>query len=71
MNVTQHKSPGRFADLSRFNPKAMAETPKPLLHVRNPGCREFFKGETQTDAGYGCVDWYQYADRAEGGARDN
>jgi hypothetical protein len=61
MNVMQHKSPGRLADLSPFNLKVMAETQKPLLRVQNSVCREFFKGETETDAGYGCVDWYQYS----------
>ena len=67
MNITQHKSPGRLADLSPFDLKVTAETPKPLPPARNPVRHEFFKGETETDAGYGCVEWYLYsASRAEG-----
>jgi hypothetical protein len=68
MNMTQQKSQGRLADLSPFNIKAKIETPKPLMCVRNLVRREFLQGETETDAAYGCVDWYQYpASRAEGG----
>jgi hypothetical protein len=67
MNAPQHKLPGRLADLSPFDIKVTLETPKPLLPVRNAVRHEFLKGEAETDAGYGCVDWYQYpASRAEG-----
>lgn len=71
MNVTHHKSPGRRPDLGPFDIKVMAESPKPLLRVRNPVCGEFCKGETETEAGYGCVDWYQYSASRAQGERNN
>ena len=72
MNATQHKSPGRFADLSPFDIKVALEPPKPSSPVRKAVDREIPRGAAKTDAKYGCADWYQYrSSRADGpGATD-
>lgn len=64
MNVTQHKPPGRRADLSPFGVKVTAETSTSSPRVRNSVGGEIRKREAETDLGHGCVDWYQYRSMA-------
>lgn len=71
MKVTQHKIPGRLADLSAFDMKVMIETSTPLAHARNAVVREPLKCETETQEEYGCVDWYHYSAPGGGGARSS
>jgi len=59
MTATQHKSPGRLADLSPFDIKVPIEPPKPS-RIRTALGREIPKGAAKTDTEYGCVDWYLY-----------
>lgn len=68
MNTTQHKSAERLADLSPFDVKVTVETPKAAPRVRNAACCEFREGGTETDEGYGCVEWYHYPGTRAGGA---
>jgi hypothetical protein len=63
MNTTQNKPPGRLADLSPFDIRVSIESPTPSPRVSNAVCRELLKGGTESDARYGCVDWYQYPGR--------
>jgi hypothetical protein len=60
MNARQYKLPARFADLSPFDIKVTAETPTPSPDLRNAVCRPVLKSRVESDAGYGCVDWYPY-----------
>lgn len=67
MNATQQTSPARMADLSPCDIKVCVGTPTPSGLLRNAVCLESLKGEPESDAAYGCVDWYQYpGTRAEG-----
>jgi hypothetical protein len=66
MNDTQHRARGRLADFSPFDIRVTVEAPKPSARMRSAGYREFLKGRAETDATYGCVDWYQYPDRSRG-----
>lgn len=59
MNATQYKLPVRLGDFGPLDIKVRAETPAPSPYLRNAVCRHP-KSEAETDAGYGCVDWYQY-----------
>jgi hypothetical protein len=60
MNATQYTLPAGLADLSPFDIKVTAETPTPSPDLRNAVCRAILTSGVETDAGYGCVDWYQY-----------
>jgi hypothetical protein len=68
MNATQHRPTARLADLSPFDIRVSIESPTSSPRVGKAACRELLKGGTKSDAGYGCVDWYQYPGRRADGA---
>ena len=70
MNVTQHRSPGRRADLSPFVVIASAETTRSAPAVRSAAGGELNSAQPGTNSGYGCVDWYHYGEAADGPATD-
>jgi hypothetical protein len=71
MNATPHDRKQRFADCSPLDIPVSDWTPiVDAPHIRNPGaCRNSVKGAEETEAGYGCVDWYQYQTGRPGGDR--
>lgn len=68
MNTTHNNPPRRLADLSPFDIRVSIESPPPSPRVSDVTCRELLKGGTESAAGYGCVDWYQYPGRRADGA---
>jgi hypothetical protein len=71
MNVTQHRSPGRRADLSPFGVVTSPETIRSAPRIRSAAGGELRNADPETDSGYGCVDWYHYGEEAaDGPAKD-
>jgi hypothetical protein len=60
MNTTPHRLLARHAALSPFDIQVTPETPRPSVPPRSGHDGEFRPGGTGQDAGFGCVEWYQY-----------
>lgn len=61
MNATPHRLPGRHAALSPFDIQVTPTAPRPPTPARSGHYGESCPIGTDQDAGYGCVEWYQYS----------
>jgi hypothetical protein len=60
MNTKPHRSLARHAALSPFDIQVTQGTPRPSAPDEGGHDSQFRPDGTAQDAGYGCVEWYQY-----------
>jgi hypothetical protein len=62
---TRQSSQGRLADLNPFDIKVMIETAKPAPCKPAAPWAGRFTEKLESEAHFGCVDWYQYHHEAD------